>query len=726
MRLTIDRRGLLAAGALAFLPLAARAVAHSNAAAAPPVARVDPVTETFFGTTVVDPYRWMENPKDKDWEPYIKGQADYARKMLDSLPGRTALGQRIGELSGTVEIVSSVHVAGPYVFVEKRPAGADNYRLFVRRGLGGKERLLIDPDARRKGDISYAMNYWLESPDGRHVLYGMSPSGSEQAIIEILETESGRVLPDRIDRAQYAQPSWLPDGSGFFFNRLAAGGRAGSTSFYKDSVCWLHKLGTDPVQDVKVLARGQFASVPARDIDFPVVVAQPGSDHVLGAMISGVQRELTLFTNTLAAARRGKGGWKPVCTAVDQVVSVAMRGGDLWLLTEKDAPRGRVVHVKASAPAFTRARAVVPQGRAVMRQLHAARDAVYIQQLDGGLGKLSRLARNGAVSAVELPFAGALTFVYANPRRDGVLAALESWVRPLEVLDVRPAGAPVATELAVKPPVDVSDFDSAELFATANDGTKIPVSVVFKKGMPRDGSAPAMIEAYGAYAISSDPYFAPRFVAWLERGGVWATAHVRGGGEYGRQWHEAGRLLTKPNTWRDLICAAEMMIADRWTSAAKLSIHGGSAGGITVGRAMTERPELFSAVISQVGVSNTLRAEFSQSGPPNIPEFGTVTNEEGFKGLLAMDAYTHVKDGERYPATLLTTGLTDPRVDPWQSAKMAARLQAASRSGKPVLLRVDYLAGHGVGSTRQQRDEEFSDVFAFALWQAGAPEFQPK
>ena len=430
---TLDRRGLLAAGALALLPLAARAAAHSNAAAAPPVARLEPVTETLFGTTVVDPYRWMENPKDKDWEPYIKGQADYARAVLDSLPGRNSLTERIGELSGTVEIVGSVHVAGPYVFVEKRPPGAASFRLFVRRGLGGKERLLIDPDARRKGDISYAMNYWAESPDGRHVLCGMSPSGSEQAIIEVLETDSGRVLPDRIDRAQYAAPSWLPDSGGFFFNRLAAGGQAGTTSFYKDSVCWLHKLGTNASQDVQVLARGQFTEVPGRDIDFPVVIAQSGSDHVLGAMLSGVQREFALFTNTLAAARRGQGGWKPVCSADDQVVSFAMRGGDLWLLTEKEAPLGRVVHVKASAPAFAKAREVVPQGRAVMRQLYAARDAVYIQQLDGGIGKLSRLARNGSVSAVELPFDGALTFLFGNPRRDGVLAALESWVRPLEV-----------------------------------------------------------------------------------------------------------------------------------------------------------------------------------------------------------------------------------------------------------------------------------------------------
>jgi prolyl oligopeptidase len=271
----------------------------------------------------------------------------------------------------------------------------------------------------------------------------------------------------------------------------------------------------------------------------------------------------------------------------------------------------------------------------------------------------------------------------------------------------------------------VSPYASTRLFATAKDGTKVPVSVVYRKGMKRDGSAPTLIDAYGSYGITSDAFFGPRFIAWLEQGGVWATAHVRGGGEFGREWHEGGRLLTKPNTWGDMIAAAEMLIADKWTSAAKLAIRGGSAGGITVGRVMTARPDLFAAVISEVGVSNTVRAEFSQNGPPNIPEFGSVTTADGFKGLYEMDSYLHVKDGTKFPAVMLTTGMTDPRVDPWQAAKMAARLQQATASGKPVLLRVDFQAGHGLGSTRAQRDEEYADFFAFILWQAGTAGFQP-
>ena len=253
----------------------------------------------------------------------------------------------------------------------------------------------------------------------------------------------------------------------------------------------------------------------------------------------------------------------------------------------------------------------------------------------------------------------------------------------------------------------------------ARDGTRIPLSIVARRGLPRDGRNPALVDAYGAYQMSASPYFTARNLALLERGAILVTAHVRGGGEFGWRWWKGGQKQTKPNTWRDLIDCCEHLVRQRWASPATITIQGASAGGIAVGRALTERPDLFAGVISNVGVSNALRAEFSQNGPPNIDEFGSVTDRSGFLGLRAMDALHHVRDGTRYPAVLLTVGMTDPRVDAWHGAKMAARLQRASRSGRPVLLRVAFDAGHGLGSTRSQVDDEFTDAFAFALWCAG-------
>lgn len=721
----IDRRTLLlSASSAAFLATLPR-VAFSAATDGPLVARIEPVTDTFFGKSVTDPYRWMENPKDKDWEPYMKSQAAHARGVLDKIPGRAALAQRVSELAGDLEVISTIQIGGPYVFVEKRPAGANSFQLFVREGLNGAERLLIDSETRTKGDVHYSMNYWSASPNGKYVMYGMSPSGSENAVIEIIEMATGKVLPDRIDRAQYASPSWLPDGSAFFFNRLAEGATAGTTDYYKNSVCWLHKVGTDPKSDVKVLARGQFSDVAVQDIEFPIVFSQPGSSFAIAFLFAGVQNEITMYVNPLDAAAKGQGGWKNICVPDDRVTGGTIKGDDIYLVTYKGAPRYKVLHTKAGDPAIAKAREVVAQGKAVIQNVYAAKDAIYVQELDGGVGRVRRLGADGKVTPIALPFEGTIGSTYADTEHDGVWFQLQSWVRPATVFQVTASGAVTDTKLAAKPSIDVSPYESTRIFATAKDGTKVPVSVVCKKGMKRDGSAPALIDAYGSYGINSEAYFGPRFIAWLEQGGVWATAHVRGGGEFGREWHEGGRLLTKHNTWGDLIAAAEKLIADKWTSAAKLAIRGGSAGGITVGRSLTERPHLFAAVISQVGVSNNLRAEFSQNGPPNVPEFGSVKTADGFKGLYEMDSYQHVKDGTKYPAVLLTTGMTDPRVDPWQAGKMAARVQKATASGKPVLLRVDFQAGHGIGSTRTQRDEEFGDIFAFILWQAGVAGFQP-
>ncbi|MBL9011449.1 MAG: S9 family peptidase [Alphaproteobacteria bacterium] len=726
----LTRRTLLAsAGSAAVAGLLSRS-AFANPPppdgliAAPPVARIEPVTETFFGTAVTDNYRWMENAKDPDWEPFMRGQSDYARARLDAIAGNAAMQARVSELSGDLEIVGGIQVCGDLVFVNKRPAGADNFLLAVREGIDGAERVLIDPVKLTEGEVHYSLDYWSASPSGSHVAYGLSKQGSEDSVLHVMEVASGAILPERIDRAQYANISWLPDGSGFFFNRLAEGAAKGSTDYYKNSVCWLHRLNTDASADVRAMSRGQFPDVEVSEIEFPGIAAQPGSDIAIAGLFAGVQNEITLYVNTLANAVSGQGGWQKICAPEDKVTGFAFRGDDIYLVTYAGASRYRGLHLKAAAPAVAGAAEIVPEAEAVLQGMLAAKDAIYLQYLDGGVARLKKLTEGG-VGEVALPFDGAFGGVVADPGREGVFVNLQSWVVPATIFQISADGAARETALVAKPPIDVAGYTSERLFATARDGTKVPVSIVYRKDLPKDGSAPVFLQAYGSYGINSEPFFGPRYIAWMERGGIWATANVRGGGEYGRDWHEQGRLLNKPNTWGDMIACAEHLIAEGWTGAARIAINGGSAGGITVGRSLTDRPDLFSAVISQVGVSNNLRAEFGQNGPPNIPEFGSVTTEDGFKGLYAMDSTQHVKAGTAYPGVLLTTGMTDPRVDPWHAAKMTAHLQAATSSGRAVLLRVDYDAGHGLGSTRAQRDREWADCFSFALWQAGDPAFQP-
>jgi len=423
----------------------------------------------------------------------------------------------------------------------------------------------------------------------------------------------------------------------------------------------------------------------------------------------------------------GKPAWIQCCTLADEVVSLAIRGDDLYLLSTKDAPNARVLLTSLARPSFKDARIVVPEGATVVESIFAARDGLYVQDMDGGYHSLRRLGVDGKIASVALPFEGSVGSAYASTSNDGLWIIATSWLQPYTVLHYDPVtGKAVDTGLSPKPPVDTSPYAVTRTFATTRDGTKVPVSIIARRGLPRTGRNPTLVDAYGSYQISNSPAFAVRGIAFLEQGGVLAIAHVRGGGEYGRRWWKAGQKLNKPNTWRDLIDCCEMLVREKWTSPSHLAIQGGSAGGITVGRALTERPDLFAAVISNVGMSNTLRAEFEQNGPTNIDEFGTVTDRDGYLGLKAMDAYHAVKDGTPYPAVLLTTGMTDPRVPPWQVAKMAARLQKATSSGNPILLRVDFDAGHGVGSTRSQVDEQRADEYAFVLWRAGVSGFQPK
>jgi prolyl oligopeptidase len=455
------------------------------------------------------------------------------------------------------------------------------------------------------------------------------------------------------------------------------------------------------------------------------VLTQPGSDLVVGVIPSGVQNEATMIAAPLAAAIAGTAAWTRVCDPKDDVTGVVLDHNDIYLLTHKDAPRFRLVKAKADAPAFAAAQPAVPESALVLKSFGAAKDAIYIQALDAGLGRIVRLGRDGTRTTLQMPFDGAINLISVDPLSDGVWFTLESWVKPVVLCYGAPDGTVIVTDLAPKPDIDVSAYESREVMVKARDGTDVPLSIICAKGQKQDGKAPLYLEAYGAYAIDSDPGFGPRVLPWLDLGGVYAVAHVRGGGELGEGWHQAGMKLTKPNTWRDAVDCAEHLIKEGWTSRSRLAVEGTSAGGIMIGRFLTERPDLLAVAIVRVGDSNALRFEFMEAGPANIPEFGTITDPEGFKGLAEMDAISHVNDGVAYPAVLLTTGVNDPRVAPWEPGKFTARLQAATSSGKPVILRVELDAGHGIGSTRKQRDVETGDTYAYILWQTGDPRYQP-
>lgn len=724
---------LVAAAAPAQQPgSAAPSAAGPAAIPAPPVAPARPVVDTLHGVPVTDRYRWMEDLKGAEVRDWIAAQGDYARRVFDAIPGRAALAARFRALDAATTAQAGLpQLAGGRLFYLLRRAGEEQGRLYVRTGLGGAPRLLVDPDARHHAPRGrhFAIDYFVPSPDGRYVAYGVSLGGSEEATLHVIDATTGRLTGDSITRAWFAAPSWAPDGRAFFYNRARAlPPDAPATARYLASREFVHVLGRAADQDPVVFGIGVVPGIDVDSIAFPAVIADPSSRWAIALVGNGVQNELTLYTAPLSEAARPGARWRKVADTADAVVGFALHGADLYLLTHHDAPRYTVVRTPLADPDLAHATPVVPQSELVLQSLVSAGDALYVVALDAGLGRVLRVPYGGgAAQPIALPFDGSVQ-VAADPLRPGLVLGLTSWTRAWRYLAWDPSTRRFrrTTIQPVGPNDDPPDLVSEEVRVPAADGTSIPLSIFYERDTPRDGSAPAYLSGYGAYGISLLPSFDPLSLAYLERGLVRAVCHVRGGGELGEEWHRAGMKATKPNTWNDFIACAEYLVKNRYTSAARLAGTGTSAGGILIGRAITARPDLFVAAVDRVGDSDALRSEFMESGPANIPEFGTQRDSAGFAALHEMDAYQHVTDGTRYPAVLLTTGLNDPRVAPWQAAKMTARLQAATTSGRPVLLRVERDAGHGIGSARSQILDELTDTYAFLFWQFGDPEFQPR
>jgi len=689
-----------------------------------PVFPPNNVPQTFYGTAVDDPYRALEDTKNPQVIAWMKAHADHARATLEALPGYAALGRRIVELDEAVEarVAEVRRTPGGELFFTRRGAKENTYKLYVRTPSGG-ERLLADPDDWQKPTgKAHAINYFSPSPDAKYVAFGVSAVGSEDASIYVIETATRKRIGKPIDRTQFPGISWRPDAKSFFYlrqQRLAPGMPA--TERYQNSRVWLHRLGEDAERDTLVLGPGVSPRVAVPRTDFPYVVVTPGSRYAIAAVYAGVQREIALYAAPLETLGKRDTPWVTICDRSNKVTDFAVKGDEIYLMTYAPSPRYAVLRTRLARPYFRTAATVLPASEQVLFSIASARDALYFEARDGAVKRVKRLAW-GSHEAIEvrLPLEGAASLLSVSPRVSGAIVGLTSWTRAREIYSIDAAGSAVNTKLQPLGPHDAPQgLRTTEVKVRSHDGAMVPLSIVHRSDVKLDGTNPTLLYGYGAYGVTEEPSFGPTRLAWLERGGVYAVANVRGSGVYGEQWYRAGLKATKPNSWKDFIACAEYLIAHRYTTAAKLGILGGSAGGILVGRAMTERPDLFGAVVSAVGVLDTVRAETTANGIPNIPEFGTVKKEDEFRALLAMSPYHHVREGTPYPALLLTHGVNDPRVDVWHSSKTAARLLAASTSGKPVLLDLDYEGGHGIGDTKSQRQRQITDIYAFLLWQAG-------
>lgn len=704
---------------------------------APPRPREAPVEDDYFGTKVVDPYRWMEAQNNDELKRWLEAQAHHTNAVLERIPARKDLLARIHALDQSTSDVFGIVEAGHRYFYfvadPKRPVA----QIWYRDRIDSPAKLLFDP-ATLSGPTGHAEVGWFApSRDGKYLAVAVALGGAEaDGHLRVIEVAHARMMKEDLPRVwagfDGVSTSWLPDNRTFTytqFPKLATG--QGKEEQLMRSRALLHTLGQNPdgAGDRPLFG---FGVDPALDIpkEYANVVAIPPASDCAIATNSTVDVDLPgVFIAPLTALSSERIQWIRLAGPEDQIESnpsLQVHDDDLYLVTRRDAPRFRVLRVHLSHPDLKQAEVVVPESERVIENIGAAADGLYVLDLDGGLSRLRRLQwGQSKPEEVRLPFTGAIRTVTTHAAEPGAILRMRSRTHPNLILQVD-ATTRTTNDTGWQAPakVDFSGVDEREVMVVGNDGTRVPLSILIAKSASLDGTRPTLLDSYGSYGDVAKPYFDPMLLAWLERGGVFAVAHPRGGGEFGEEWHRGGKQQTKLNTVFDTIACAQYLVDQRYTNPSKLALQGASAGGLVVGGAIEWRPDLFGAAIDHDGMSDALRTEVEPTGPINVPEFGSTHTLAGFHGLYAMSPYHHVRDGVAYPAVFLETGVNDPRVEPWQMAKMTARLQKASSSGRPVLLRVDFDTGH-FGGTTEQTERLLADEWTFLLWQFGDPRFQP-
>jgi len=698
-------------------------------AATPPVADVRNVPETFHGTKIDDPYRWLEDTKSKAVQTWLRGQGDAARSVLDRIDGRDAIAKRLAELADAQgdSIRGTRQLPDERYYYLKRSPGGKQFKLMVREGLAGTEKLLVDPEeATRRTGVPHAVNYYQPSWDGRYLAYGMSAGGSEDASLYLLDIKTGKTVGQPIPRVYDSPIHWLPDSSGFTYTQLAALKKgAHETETYKDARVMLRRVagGSTPVFGPTVTR-----SLKLDRLDVGEVMLVPGSSWAVARTTDTTVPEGKMFVTPLASLGKPGAVWRRIATPEDKVVEVHLQGDTLAVLTHAAAPRGKIVGIDLKQGEMRNAALLAAEPKEAVLEGFELTPTGLLAELRVGTQVQLRRHDKGDKNSTEgrvlpAPAAGTARIVDAPAHHtDALLYGFSGWTEPSRAYRLDgDRSVEVSLGRRAVPP-GLPDVQVTDVSVPSHDGVMVPMTILHKKGLALDGRNAVLLHGYASYGFTISAGFSLDDMVWIERGGVTAYVNARGSGVYGDDWHRAGFKATKPNTWKDGIAAAKYLIAKGYGSAKTMGIKGTSAGGIFVGRATTEAPELFAAAVYDVGSLDTVRAEDTANGVTNISEFGTVKDPAEFKALLEMSTYHAIKDGTAYPGVLLVHGMNDPRVEVWNSAKTAARLQAAQAKlpdARPALLRLDMQAGHGVGSTVTQRQAQAADIQAFMLWQMG-------
>lgn len=693
----------------------------------PATVRTDSI-EIHFGNVIEDPYQWLEDMKNTEVEKWFKEQAEFTQKILDKIPGRDLLVTEMTEIDRMKKVkYSGIEEHGGRYFFTKRIAGEEEPKLYYRDGTETQDKLLFDPMTYQEGK-SFSLGYWIVTDDGSKVMLGITESGKERPVLRVMNVDKKTFYSEEIE-ASYGS-EWI-DGKGDFFIYLKVkSDDVHDASANLDSKNYLHKLGDPVSSDIEILSRKHDSEMNILPEEYPIIFSFKNCDFYFASK-SSVDNNSEYYYAPKSELAKGKFSWKKICSKEDEIKYLIANKNDIYLLSSENAPNNKVIRTSLLNPDVNNAAVVFENGDKVIESIYTAKDFLIITSARNGLQSfINKLDYStGKVSDVTLPLKGIINVIPLNSQSDECIVYNTDWTVPFNIYYLN-----VGHDLFSKgwfymenEYAGLDNIVSEELEVPSHDGILVPLTVIYDKTkFSKDGSNICYIEGYGAYGSNYSPYFNAFMMPVIQRGMVYAVAHVRGGGEKGEAWYRAGWKQTKPNTWKDFIACAEYLVDNNYTSKERLAGSGASAGGIMIGRAITERPDLFRAAVPQVGSLNTIRAEFSPNGPVNIPEFGTVAIEEEYLALYEMDAYMHIKNGGKYPATLITTGYNDPRVISWIPGKFAAKLQNYNKSEFPVLLKVDFTTGHFGGEKMSDYFKNIADIYSFVLWQCGNPDFQPK
>ena len=686
-------------------------------------------SDIYFGVNYQDPYRWLEHIETPKVETWFKQEATYTDSVLNTLNGRDELIAEWKMLDKlTPANVGAFRYENGRLFYRKTLPGENVGKIYFRQGMNGTEKLLFDPTTYIPGK-TLSVQSISPSFDGKRLAIAYSEQGAEISNIIILDVDSKKFLKDEI-KATAGFGGWAFDNKSFLYIWIRSADSKDPSSRLS-SKTKLHVLNTNNSTDVDYFSNESYPELKIEPGVYPFAYLNEDAKNYVFSGESSVQNEMKYYYAPISEFNASKIKWKTLCTPADKLVrGIIFRGDEVYAITYNNAKNYKVVATSLKNPDWSKATTIAAeQADKTIESITYSKDFMFITYSDGINYTISKYNfATKKTTPIKLPFTGTAGIISFDTKSNNCLLEMTSWNKPFTEFNYNAETdvfTPGSFNKTAAFPKAYQDLVTEEVEVKGHDGVMIPLSIVHKKGIKMDGSNVCFMDAYGAYGISTVPYFSNEENSLAVRGVIVAYPHVRGGSEKGEAWYKAGYKTTKPNTWKDFISCAEYLVEKGYTTKEKLAGTGTSAGGILISRSITERPDLFAAAICNVGCANAMRLEFGANGPVNIPEFGTVKDSVECRALYEMDGVQHVVKGTNYPAVICVGGWNDPRVVAWQPGKFAAALQNASTSGKPVLLKINYDSGHFT-EDKNVTYANFANQYAFVLWQCGHPDFQPK